>query len=231
MLSDIISTVPTVGRTPQMYTRFTDNARNAFRYANREAEEFRHEFIGSAHILLGLLAESSGTIEILKDAHVDCDAVRFLATELLKSTPKSSSSDDSRKVVAAAMQEVRRLEHDVIDAPHILLGILTLPDCLAAIVFDRLCSDVEPLRRAALSRVAHLPKVVQHPWESYKDHAAIKPLLDRLDCLRELKERAVASSNFEEAARLRDEGGQLIQEIHETMRHIDDDSSSGDSTG
>lgn len=215
-----------------MYTRFTDDARNAFAYAKREVEKFRHEYIGSAHILLGLLAQSSGTIEILKDAHVDPDEVRFLTTEFLKSAPKSSGSDDSRKVVEAAMQEVRRLEHDVIDAPHILLGIITLPDCLAAIVFDRLCSDIEPLRRAALSRVANLPKVAHHhPWESLKDHAAVRPLLDRLDGLQQLKEKAVASNNFEEAARLRDEGQHLIQEIQETLRQIADDSNSGDSTG
>lgn len=213
-----------------MYLRTSDAARNAFAVANRAAEEFRHEYIDSAHILLGLLDESSGAIEILRDAHVDPEAVRIIVEDMLKSAPKTPGSYGHLKVVEAATREARRLEHDIIDTAHILLGILTLPDCLAASAFDRLCSDTEPLRQGALRRIADLPKVVRLPWEEYKNHEAIKPLVDRLEHLQQLKETEVANCNFEEAARLRDEGDRVKAEIHESLRHIAEDPDSGKST-
>ena len=213
-----------------MYLRTSDAARNAFAVANRAAQESRHEYIDSAHILLGLLDESSGMTEILKDAHVDPEAVRFIAKDMLKCAPKNPGSYDAKKVVEAATLEARRLEHDIIDTAHILLGILALPDCLAASAFDRLCSDTGPLRQAALRRVADLPKVVRLPWEQFKNHEAIKPLVDRLEHLQQLKETEVANCNFETAVRLRDEGDRVKEEIHESLRRIAEDPDSGKST-
>ena len=68
-----------------MYERFTDRARKVMRLANQEAQRFNHEYIGTEHILLGLIREGEGVAaEVLKNLSVDLEEVRQRLEETVK---------------------------------------------------------------------------------------------------------------------------------------------------
>src|SRR5438045_2889657 len=71
-----------------MYERFTDRARKVMALANAEAKRFRHEYIGTEHILLGLVQEGSGVAaNVLKNLDVDLPRIRLEAEKLVQPSP------------------------------------------------------------------------------------------------------------------------------------------------
>jgi ATP-dependent Clp protease ATP-binding subunit ClpC len=75
-----------------MFERFTDRARKVMALANQEAQRFNHEYIGTEHILLGLVKEGSGVgATVLKNLDVDIKKLRFGVEKLVKSGPERRS--------------------------------------------------------------------------------------------------------------------------------------------
>ena len=91
-----------------MFERFTDRARKVMALANQEAQRFNHEYIGTEHILLGLVKEGSGVgANVLKNLDVGLRKVRLEVEKLVKSGPDmvtrfSSSADKAMRKVAQA---------------------------------------------------------------------------------------------------------------------------------
>jgi len=72
-----------------MYERFTDRARKVMQLANQEAQRFNHEYIGTEHILLGLVKEGSGVAaNVLKNLEVDLRKIRLEVEKLVQSGPE-----------------------------------------------------------------------------------------------------------------------------------------------
>ena len=72
-----------------MYERFTDRARKVMQLANQEAQRFNHEYIGTEHILLGLVKEGSGVAaNVLKNLDVDLRKIRLEVEKLVQSGPE-----------------------------------------------------------------------------------------------------------------------------------------------
>src|SRR5262245_37577709 len=70
--------IPLAGDNAEMYERFTDRARKVMQLANQEAQRFNHEYIGTEHILLGLVKEGSGVAaNVLKNLDVDLRKIRL----------------------------------------------------------------------------------------------------------------------------------------------------------
>src|SRR5262249_40948699 len=75
-------------RSPQMYERFTDRARKVMQLANQEAQRFNHEYIGTEHILLGLVKEGSGVAaNVLKNLDVDLRKIRLEVEKIVQTGP------------------------------------------------------------------------------------------------------------------------------------------------
>ena len=73
-----------------MYERFTDRARKVMQLANQEAQRFNHEYIGTEHILLGLVKEGSGVAaNVLKNLDVDLRKIRLEVEKLVQSGPET----------------------------------------------------------------------------------------------------------------------------------------------
>ena len=91
-----------------MYERFTDRARKVMQLANQEAQRFNHEYIGTEHILLGLVKEGSGVAaNVLKNLDVDLRKIRLEVEKLVQS---GSRNGDHRQAAAdAACQESDRV--------------------------------------------------------------------------------------------------------------------------
>lgn len=141
-----------------MFERFTDRARKVMALANQEAQRFNHEYIGTEHILLGLVKEGSGVgANVLKNLDVDIKKLRLEVEKLVKSGPdmvtmgKLPHTPRAKKVIEYAIEEARSLNHNYIGTEHILLGLLRETEGIAAQVLMNLGLRLEDVRQEVLN--------------------------------------------------------------------------------
>ncbi len=141
-----------------MFERFTDRARKVMALANQEAQRFNHEYIGTEHILLGLVKEGSGVgANVLKNMDVDLRKVRLEVEKLVKAGPemvtmgKLPQTPRAKKVIEYAIEEARSLNHNYVGTEHLLLGLLREHDGVAAQVLRNLGLKLEEVREEVLN--------------------------------------------------------------------------------
>ncbi|MHC4526567.1 MAG: ATP-dependent Clp protease ATP-binding subunit [Planctomycetota bacterium] len=141
-----------------MFERFTDRARKVMALANQEAQRFNHEYIGTEHILLGLVKEGSGVgATVLKNLDVDIKKLRLEVEKLVKSGPdivtmgKLPQTPRAKKVIEYAIEEARSLNHNYVGTEHILLGLLRESEGIAAQVLMNLGLKLEDVRQEVLN--------------------------------------------------------------------------------
>src|SRR3954465_2903396 len=141
-----------------MFERFTDRARKVMALANQEAQRFNHEYIGTEHILLGLVKEGSGVgANVLKNLDVDLRKVRLEVEKLVKSGPdmvtmgKLPQTPRAKKVIEYAIEEARNLNHNYVGTEHLLLRLLREHDGVAAQVLMNLNLKLEEVREEVLN--------------------------------------------------------------------------------
>jgi ATP-dependent Clp protease ATP-binding subunit ClpC len=141
-----------------MFERFTDRARKVMALANQEAQRFNHEYIGTEHILLGLVKEGSGVgANVLKNLNVDLRKVRMEVEKLVKSGPemvtmgKLPQTPRAKRVIEYAIEEARNLNHNYVGTEHLLLGLLREQDGVAAQVLIHLGLKLEEVREEVLN--------------------------------------------------------------------------------
>src|SRR5213595_1648542 len=141
-----------------MFERFTDRARKVMALANQEAQRFNHEYIGTEHILLGLVKEGSGVgANVLKNLDIDLRKVRLEVEKLVKSGPdmvtmgKLPQTPRAKKVIEYAIEEARNLNHNYVGTEHLLLGLLREHDGVAAQVLMNLGLKLEEVREEVLN--------------------------------------------------------------------------------
>ena len=140
-----------------MYERFSDRARKVMALAHQEAQSFNHEYIGTEHILLGLVKEASGVgANALRNLEIDLHQVRVEVEKLVKSGPdtvtmgKLPQTPRAKKVIEYAIEEARSLNHDYVGTEHLLLGLLREEEGVAAQVLMNLGLNLEDVREAVL---------------------------------------------------------------------------------
>jgi ATP-dependent Clp protease ATP-binding subunit ClpC len=126
--------------------------------ANQEAQRFNHEYIGTEHILLGLVKEGSGVgANVLKNLDVDLRKVRLEVEKLVHSGPdmvtmgKLPQTPRAKKVIEYAIEEARNLNHNYVGTEHLLLGLLREHDGVAAQVLMNLGLKLEEVREEVLN--------------------------------------------------------------------------------
>ncbi len=141
-----------------MFERFTDRARKVMALANQEAQRFNHEYIGTEHILLGLVKEGSGVgATVLKNLDVDIKKLRLEVEKQVKSGPdmvtmgKLPQTPRAKKVIEYAIEEARSLNHNYVGTEHILLGILRETEGIAAQVLMSVGLKLEEVRQEVLN--------------------------------------------------------------------------------
>jgi len=145
-----------------MYERFTDRARKVMQLANQEAQRFNHEYIGTEHVLLGLIKEGSGVAaNVLKNLDVDLRKIRLEVEKLVQSGPeivsmgKLPQTPRAKKVIEYSMDEARNLGHNYVGTEHILLGLLREQEGVAAQVLMNLGLKLEDVREEVLNLLGH----------------------------------------------------------------------------
>ncbi len=145
-----------------MYERFTERARKVMHLANQEAQRFNHEYIGTEHVLLGLVKEGSGVAaNVLKNLDVDLRKIRLEVERIVQSGPemvtmgKLPQTPRAKKVIDYAIEEARNLNHNYVGTEHLLLGLLREQEGVAAQVLMNLGLKLEEVREEVLNLLGH----------------------------------------------------------------------------
>ncbi len=137
-----------------MFERFTDRARRVLTFAQEEARLLNHSFIGTEHILLGVIREGDGLGgEALRRLGVSFEVVREKVVEMIGvsgSAPSDSPpfTPRAKKVLELSLREALQLNHSYIGTEHILLGLAREGDGVAARVLADLGVDLLRVRQA-----------------------------------------------------------------------------------
>ncbi len=133
--------------------RFTQRARRVLSLAQEEAERLRHNYIGTEHLLLGLLREEGGVAgRVLRDLGLEQRRVEELVDEMTRASTRMPNaapelSPGTKRVLELAVDEARRMGHHYIGTEHLLLGLVRQSDGVAIDVLKRLGVSPEEVRR------------------------------------------------------------------------------------
>lgn len=137
-----------------MFERFTDRARRVLTQAQEEARLLNHSFIGTEHILLGVLSEGDGLgAEALRSLGVSSEAVRARVVEIVGAsvsipTGAPPFTPRAKRVLELALREALQLNHSYIGTEHILLGLVREGEGVAATVLVGLGVNLSSVRHA-----------------------------------------------------------------------------------
>src|SRR6187200_3377548 len=145
-----------------MYERFTDRARKVMQLANQEAQRFNHEYIGTEHILLGLVKEGTGVAaNVLKNLDIDLRKIRLEVEKIVQAGPdmvtmgRLPQTPRAKKVIEYSIEEARNLNHKYVGTEHLLLGLLREQEGVAAQVLMNLGLRLEDVREEVLNLLGH----------------------------------------------------------------------------
>ena len=137
-----------------MFERFTDRARRVVVLAQEEARLLNHNYIGTEHILLGLIHESEGiAARALTALDISLEAVRGEVTEIVgqgQSAPTGHIpfTPRAKKVLELSLREALQFGHNYIGTEHILLGLIREGEGVGAEVLQRLGADLNRVRQS-----------------------------------------------------------------------------------
>jgi ATP-dependent Clp protease ATP-binding subunit ClpC len=143
-----------------MFERFTERARRVVVLAQEEARTLSHDYVGTEHILLGLVREGEGVAgQALESLEISLDAVRQQVEEIVgrgQQTPPGHIpfTPRTKKVLELSLREAQQLNHNYIGTEHILLGLIREGEGVAAQVLVRLGADLNRVRLQVI-RVLH----------------------------------------------------------------------------
>jgi ATP-dependent Clp protease ATP-binding subunit ClpC len=143
-----------------MFERFTDRARRVVVLAQEEARMLNHNYIGTEHILLGLIHEGEGVAaKALESMNVSLEGVREQVTEIIgrgQSAPSGHIpfTPRAKKVLELSLREALQLGHNYIGTEHILLGLIREGDGVAAQVLQKLGADLNRVRQQVIQLLA-----------------------------------------------------------------------------
>src|SRR6266568_3887976 len=139
-----------------MFERFTDRARRVVVLAQEEARMLNHNYIGTEHILLGLIHEGEGVAaKALESLGISLEAVRQQVEEIIGHGQQAPSghipfTPRAKKVLELSLREALQLGHSYIGTEHILLGLIREGEGVAAQVLVRLGADLNRVRQQAI---------------------------------------------------------------------------------
>ena len=154
-----------------MFERFTDRARRVVVLAQEEARRLNHNYIGTEHILLGLIQEGEGhAAKAIEELNINIDSVRSEVVEIIGEGQQSPSghipfTPRAKKVLELSLREALQLGHNYIGTEHILLGLIREGEGVAAQVLKKLGAELSQVRQTVI-------KLISNSGEGKKAQAA-----------------------------------------------------------
>jgi prophage maintenance system killer protein len=212
---------PTRPKDP--FARFTDRARRATVAAQEEARLLNHNYLGTEHLLLGLLREGGVAAKALASLGISLEAVRGQVEKIIGQgvaapTGHIPFTPRAKKVMEISLREALQLGHNYIGTEHLLLGLSREGEGVAAQVLVKLGARHARLRKQVLRLLDGTPREKREPpsgpagpLPSHTGTAASLAYYDRqLADVRRAKDAAIAAQEFDTAAALRVAEKQLL---------------------
>ena len=142
-----------------MYERFTERARKVLYLSQQEAKRLGHNYVGTEHLLLGLVAEGEGVAATaLKSIGINLQKVRSEVEKIIGTGDapylgEVTLTPRAKRVLELALDEGRQLGHNYIGTEHIILGLIRESEGVAAQVLKNMGADLEKVRRQVLSQL------------------------------------------------------------------------------
>jgi hypothetical protein len=145
---------------PDLIGQFSPRAQQVLALARKEADRFDHNFVGTEHLLLGIIKLGQGVaVNVLQKLGLDLDSVRLEVEKQVGKGPGPNMMGNIpytprvKKVLALAQKEAKALNHTYVGTEHILLGLLREGDGVAARVLMNLGMDIETIRQEILKEL------------------------------------------------------------------------------
>lgn len=218
----------TIGRARFNYEHFTDRARKVIQLANQEAHHLGHEYVGTEHLLLGLIKEGQGVAAtVLKNSNLSLRTLRGEVEKLVQRggervvMGRLPQTPRAKKVLEDAIQEADRLNHNYVGTEHLLLGMLHEREGVAAQVLTNIGLTLHRLREETVRLLAGGIRATAMPSTQpgrrqieiedipAKLEAAVTDFDVKVKRCELDKQEAVARQYFQKAASLRDEADDL----------------------
>lgn len=143
-----------------MFDKFTNRAKQVVKLAKKEAQRLNHNYLGTEHLLLGLLKLGQGVaVNVLRNLNIDFETVRSEVEKLVGYGPEIQVYGDppltakAKKVFEAANEEAAQLNHNYVGTEHLLLGLLRQTDGVAAQVLENLNVNLKEVRKEVLKEL------------------------------------------------------------------------------
>src|SRR5215470_14815318 len=189
-----------------MFERFTDQARQVVVQAQEEARTLGHNYIGTEHILLGLLGEPGGlAAQALSSLEISRDAAREQIVEIVGTGAGQQSghipfTPRTKKVLELSLREAQRLGDDHIGTEHILLGLAREGDGVGARILERQGASLDRVQEQVLATVRTAPaeelrrvSVGRMPGAGMSSSVTLRAVMSRLD---DIAQRLTAIENL-----------------------------------
>ena len=186
-----------------MFERFTDRARRVVVLAQEESRMLGHNYIGTEHLLLGLLAERKGiAARALESLNVTLDAAREQVGEMVGPgqqplTGHIPFTPRAKKILELSLREALTMRSEVIDTEHLLLGLVDEGDGVGAQILRRLGATA-PAVRETVTRLAdaepraEATEATEAPGSGPRAVSTARPVRLRADALTEVKDLLVS---------------------------------------
>lgn len=143
-----------------MFDKFTNRAKQVIKLAKKEAQRLNHNYLGTEHVLLGLLKLGQGVaVNVLKNMNIDFETVRAEVEKLVGYGPEiqvlgePALTGKVKKVFEYANEEAANLNHNYVGTEHLLLGLLRQTDGVAAQVLENLNVNLKEVRKEVLKEL------------------------------------------------------------------------------
>ena len=143
-----------------MFDKFTNRAKQVIKLAKKEAQRLNHNYLGTEHVLLGLLKLGQGiAVNVLRNMNLDYDAIRTEVERIVGFGPEIQVYGDPaltgkvKKVFEFANEEAANLNHNYVGTEHLLLALLRQTDGVAAQVLENLSVNLKEIRKEVLKEL------------------------------------------------------------------------------
>src|SRR5213594_1172905 len=166
----------------ERFDKFTERARKVLQLAQEEAQRFNHNYIGTEHLLLGLVREGEGVAaKVLANLGVDLNKVRSAVEFIIGRgermiTGEIGLTPRAKKVIELSVEEARRLNHNYIGTEHLLLGLVREGEGIAAGVLESLGVSLDKVRQ----QVNYVLNQSSTYGQQEARHSSKTPVIDQL---------------------------------------------------
>src|SRR5229473_6426538 len=166
------------GEMADRFDKFTERARKVLSLAQEEAQRFQHNYIGTEHLLLGLVREGEGVAaKVLSNLGVELNKVRSAVEFIIGRGDRIVLGEigltpRAKKVIELAVDEARRLNHHYIGTEHLLLGLVREGEGIAAGVLASLGVNLEKVRTQTI-QVLSMSAASHVSWQADTDNIVL----------------------------------------------------------